>query len=106
MLAGLALFGLGLSLIYSAAIYYALEVGQAEVRAGGTHEALIGAGYTLGPLLGLGASYAERRAWIAPESFNPLVLGAVGVVAVGAAAAVLARTLRHSSGPNRRVTRA
>jgi MFS family permease len=53
LLAGLAAFGVGMGVIYYAAIYYALSVGHAEVDAGGKHEALIGAGYTLGPLLGL-----------------------------------------------------
>ncbi len=103
MVGGLALFGLGHALVYSAAIYYALEVGQSEVQAGGKHEALIGAGYTLGPLVGLGASYAEARRWIAPEAFNPLVLGAVGIIAACAATIVVTRTLRHGLRPNPRV---
>jgi len=50
---GLALFGIGHGIIYYAAIYYALRVGNAEVDAGGVHEALIGLGYVLGPLAGL-----------------------------------------------------
>ena len=50
----LVFFGIGIAALYAAAIYYAMEVGQAEVDAGGTHEALIGVGYTLGPLCGLG----------------------------------------------------
>lgn len=52
MTVGLALLGTGLGITYYAALYYALAVGQAEVEAGGTHEALIGLGYTLGPLIG------------------------------------------------------
>ena len=47
---GLALFCIGHGIIYYAAIYYALRVGNAEVDAGGVHEALIGIGYVLGPL--------------------------------------------------------
>jgi len=101
MIAGLALFGIGHALIYSAAIYYALEVGQSEVQAGGKHEALIGAGYTLGPLIGLGASFAESRRWIAPGEFNPIVLGAVGLIAFIAGSVVVSRTLRHSRPLNR-----
>lgn len=50
---GLALFGVGHGIIYYAAIYYALRVGNAAVDAGGVHEALIGLGYVLGPLAGL-----------------------------------------------------
>jgi len=53
MLAGFACMGAGLGVIYYAALYYAMAVGQAEVEAGGTHEGLIGAGYTAGPLAGL-----------------------------------------------------
>ncbi|HVZ93343.1 MAG TPA: hypothetical protein VG797_02420 [Phycisphaerales bacterium] len=55
---GLAVFGVGLGAIYSAAFYYAMEVGSAAVDAGGKHEALIGLGYTAGPLAGLGAEMA------------------------------------------------
>ncbi len=50
MIAGLAVFGLGSGIVYFAAIYYAMTVGEAEVQAGGTHEALIGMGYAIGPL--------------------------------------------------------
>ncbi len=53
LLSGLAVFGLGASMIYAAAIYYAMTVGSASVDAGGTHEALIGSGYVLGPVCGL-----------------------------------------------------
>ena len=49
---GLAFLGLGIGATYYAAIYYAMAVGHAEVEAGGTHEALIGLGYTLGPVIG------------------------------------------------------
>lgn len=54
VLAGLACLGVGLGVIYYAALYYAMAVGRAQVDAGGTHEGLIGAGYTVGPLAGLG----------------------------------------------------
>jgi hypothetical protein len=47
-----------MGLTYYAALYYALAVGHAEVEAGGSFEALIGAGYFLGPLLGIGAQLA------------------------------------------------
>ncbi len=45
--------GVGLGVIYNAALYYAMSTGGAAVEAGGTHEALIGAGYAVGPLIGL-----------------------------------------------------
>jgi len=53
MIAGLAIFGIGMGVVYYAALYYAMAVGRAEVDAGGTHEALIGVGYTVGPLTSL-----------------------------------------------------
>lgn len=55
VMAGLAMFGAGLGAVYAASLYYAMEVGSAKIDAGGKHEAIIGAGYGLGPLLGLGA---------------------------------------------------
>jgi hypothetical protein len=53
MLIGLAVFGAGMAIIYYAALYYAMSVGRGAVDAGGTHEALIGAGYAIGPLASL-----------------------------------------------------
>jgi hypothetical protein len=50
---GLLCFGAGTGLTYYAALYYTLAVGHAAVDAGGSFEALIGAGYFAGPLLGL-----------------------------------------------------
>lgn len=65
MIVGLAIFGIGMGVVYYAALYYAMAVGRAEVDAGGTHEALIGLGYTVGPatgLIGVSASSAARNA--------------------------------------------
>jgi len=52
---GLVMMGIGLGVTYAAAIFYALEVGTTDVAAGARHEASIGLGYTLGPLLLLSA---------------------------------------------------
>jgi hypothetical protein len=67
VLAGLVCLGVGLGVVYYAALYYAMAVGHAQVDAGGTHEALIGAGYTVGPAAGLAGS---------------AIAGAVGIVGV------------------------
>lgn len=77
---GLAFFGVGMSIVYSGAIYYALEVGKAEVDAGGTHEALIGVGYTVGPLCGLAAWGLVQKGVMPQKAFDPLVLATVGAV--------------------------
>ncbi len=52
-LAGLVVLGVGVGVIYYAALYYAMSVGRAEIDAGGSHEAMIGIGYALGPAAGL-----------------------------------------------------
>lgn len=85
LLLGLTLFGFGMAVIYAGAIYYAMEAGAAEVEAGGMHEALIGVGYTGGPLLGVLAIAAARQGWIDERSVNGVVLaGVLGVLALAA----------------------
>jgi hypothetical protein len=53
LMAGLLVYGWGMGVTYSAAVYYTLSVGRAAVDAGGSFEALIGLGYCGGPLFGL-----------------------------------------------------
>ena len=48
MVFGFILFGLGAGASYHAALAYGMVVGEAEVDAGGTFEALIGLGYAGG----------------------------------------------------------
>ena len=92
--AGLALFGVGLGGIYTGALYYVMEVGASEVEAGGTHEALIGGGYTLGPILGL------LGIWWAGYRDNPAVteeratVGLALLVAIAGAAVAMAAGAR------------
>lgn len=50
---GEVLFGMASGVTYYAALYYAMVVRNAAVDAGGVHEALIGSGFALGPLMGL-----------------------------------------------------
>jgi Major Facilitator Superfamily len=82
LIVGLAALGLGQGAIYYSAIYYGLAIGGAEVDAGGIHEALVGAGYFLGPALGL----LSLSAGAGPSVFIGLVLG---VLAVGFTVAVV-----------------
>ncbi len=95
-LAGLAAYGIGMSVVYSAAIYYALAVGKSEVGAGGTHEALIGLGYTVGPTVGLAASASVSVAWIPEGAFSPVVLGVTALAGGSVAIAVWKHVRRHS----------
>ncbi len=53
LLVGLGIFGIGMGIIYYAALYYAMALGNAQVDASGKHESLIGMGYALGPAAGL-----------------------------------------------------
>lgn len=90
---GLALFGAGMGATYSAAFYYAMEVGSAGVDAGGRHEALIGVGYTVGPMAGLAAEGAVSVGLISTGGMNPLTVGLV-MLPSAAVAALVWRRLR------------
>jgi MFS family permease len=88
---GLVCFGLGMAAIYCGAIYYAMEVGSAEVEAGGAHEALIGVGYTAGPLCGLAAGALVSFGLIPEYRLEPVLLAGVGGIAVLVAIATARR---------------
>lgn len=88
---GLVIFGTGMSAIYTGAIYYAMAVGKAEVDAGGTHESLIGVGYTIGPAIGLAASWGVNRGVLGEGAFEPAVVGVVGLLGLVMTAVVLRR---------------
>jgi hypothetical protein len=75
VVAGLATLGVGMGVIYAAALYYAMEVGRGEVEAGGTHEALIGIGFAGGPATGLLATGLVGWGFIAGERLNLVILG-------------------------------
>lgn len=81
---GLAIFGVGVGVIYCAALYYAMEVGSAQVDAGGTHEMLIGIGYTIGPVCGLaGALLIRDPASVRGEQLMLVLISTLGVLATG-----------------------
>lgn len=81
LVAGLFALGLGQGAIYYSAIYYGLAVGAGEVDAGGIHEALVGAGYFMGPAIGL-LTYSL-------DAGTPVfIAGVVGALCVGGAFAV------------------
>lgn len=101
VLAGLAMFGAGMAAIYSGALYYAMEVGQAEVDAGGMHEALIGLGYSSGPLCGLLAWVAVDRGLVGPGGFEATMLATVAAVCALVVLLVARRVHRHAMPPGR-----
>ena len=50
---GEILFGLFGGIVYTCSLYYGMVMKNASVEAGGDHEAVIGTGFTAGPLLGM-----------------------------------------------------
>jgi hypothetical protein len=98
---GLVAFGIGMAVIYAAALYYAMEVGKAEVSAGGMHEALIGAGYTVGPLCGLAALGAVATEAVPPNRFDAVMIGLVGTVVILALVVALRAAWRGRKGRTR-----
>lgn len=108
LITGLVLFGVGAGGVYCGALYYAMEVGAAEVEAGGKHEAVIGAGYAIGPLTGLGAWALVGIGLVGVEHVSYATLGFVFVVCLlGVGGAVLSgrrgrsRLLREAMAPGR-----
>jgi hypothetical protein len=93
LVVGLVLHGLAMATIYTGAIFYAMEVGTAQVDAGGTHEALIGVGYSAGPICGLLAA-AVITATGDTADFEPLLMGLVGSAALLMAGLTARRVLR------------
>ena len=96
LVAALAVFGVGHALAYIGALYYAMELGDAEVDAGGVHEALIGVGYAAGPIIGLAALAAAGSAAQSDDggAFDAWMLGLVGLVVGLAVLAGVVRTRR------------
>jgi hypothetical protein len=89
--AGFTAFGAGMGMIYYAALYYAMAVGRAEVGAGGVHEALIGAGYTAGPLAALAGIELGPRLGLDPGEGIVILAGGVAILVAWRAAAHYAR---------------
>ena len=86
LILGLIIFGGGMGVTYYAALYYAMSVGKARVEAGGKHEALIGSGYMVGPLIGLAS--IQLTPITAGSAFGAiiyvvLVIIALAIVALG-----------------------
>ncbi len=83
---GLLAFGAGAALLYTAALAYALEHGAAEIEAGGSHEALIGGGYALGPLTGLAVLGAVELGVLPKAQSEAALTATVALLVLGAAA--------------------
>jgi hypothetical protein len=84
LILGLGLFGCGQGMIYYAAIYYAMRVGHADVDAAGTHEALIGLGYLIGPGIGLLSTLAASDDLARNQVFVLAIWAVMGAAAIPA----------------------
>ena len=83
LFAGLIIFGGGMGIAYYAGLYYAMAVGRAEFDAAGTHEALIGAGYTVGPTAGLLAiSFSNSGSTVTSTPLITIVSGLIIIAGI------------------------
>lgn len=57
VLAGQVVMGVALGLVYSASLYYSLDVGHGSGDHGGIHESMIGVGILAGPLAGVAGAW-------------------------------------------------
>jgi MFS family permease len=93
VLAGLGALGVANGIIYTASLYYAMEVGRGEVEAGGTHEALIGVGFAGGPATGLLAVGLVTSGMTPGIDLNGTMLALLGIVLALVGLGVTARVL-------------
>lgn len=84
LILGQVAFGAAIAGLYTANLYYTLEVGETSVDAGGSHEGLIGLGYTIGPLLGWSASGLTSAGVLPADWTDTTVLIAVLVLTLAA----------------------
>jgi hypothetical protein len=68
--------GFSIGTIYAASLYFGMAMSDGSTEHGGYHEALIGLGQVLGPLVG------ATTQWIHPGALWPAVLGISAIVAV------------------------
>lgn len=59
-------FGAGIGLIYYSSLFYSMDVGDTKGEHGGIHEAALGAGILLGPLIGAAGKFLRPDALAAP----------------------------------------
>jgi MFS family permease len=89
-LAGMALaqllLGLSLGAIYACSLYFGMAVSKGSTEHGGYHEALIGFGQVLGPVVGVIAQWAHPGAlWPVAAGISAVVVATIAVEAVAGA---------------------
>jgi hypothetical protein len=96
---GLVLFGASHGVAYYASLYYAMVIGNAAVKSGGTHESLIGSGFVLGPAAALMGS-ALGNLW--HQATLGLLAGVSPIVLVGAIGGLWPLLCRGRAGSHHR----
>ncbi|MBN2339289.1 MAG: hypothetical protein JXP48_12185 [Acidobacteria bacterium] len=91
MTAAQAVLGFSIGTIYASSLYFGMASSGGSTRHGGYHEALIGLGQVLGPLVGASLQ------WTHPDSFWPVVAAISALVSVSVLleAAVALGARRH-----------
>ncbi len=84
-IAGQVVFGFCAGQVYFAALYHAMVLENASVEAGGQHEALIGAGFALGPAIGLAGIGLQR---VTGDAVGGMLIAVVPLVVVCLAASL------------------
>lgn len=84
-IAGQIVFGFCAGQVYFAALYHAMVLENASVEAGGHHEAFIGAGFALGPVVGLAGIGLQR---VTGDPIAGMLLAVVPLVLVCLAASL------------------
>ena len=78
------LLGLSLGMIYASSLYFGMAISQGSTKHGGYHEALIGLGQVLGPIVGVTAQL------IRPDALWPVAAGISFIVTATIATATVA----------------
>jgi MFS family permease len=81
------LLGFSIGMIYSASLYFGMAVSRGSTEHGGYHEALVGLGQVLGPLLG------ATMQWIYPDTLWPAVACISGIVLISVLSQAAVRLL-------------
>lgn len=88
LIAAQAVFGASAGLIYYSSLFYSMDVGDTKGEHGGFHEAMIGAGMCLGPIVG------AMSLWLAPQSPNAGSYSITALLACGLAGMIGIRIRR------------
>ncbi|MCX7001307.1 MAG: MFS transporter [Candidatus Sumerlaeota bacterium] len=98
--AAFMLFGFGWSASYFFSIYYSLQVPAGHARSGGFHEAVLGLGSLVGPVMAVGGMWAVGKARLLTGARIGVVAVIVAIAAVVFSIilqAILRKTKRRSS---------